>query len=88
MTSSQSLEGTQPLSTESVSAKHRSRIGEREMSDTLAFLSANPMSARGKVAAYLGIEPVRMGLLLKRLCQQGKVVQTGAKKGAKYSVAR
>lgn len=53
-----------------------------------AFLRDNPGSPKGKIVAYLGLTPAQCGRHLKRLKDWGRVTQTGAKRGATYSVAR
>lgn len=68
------------------SGSRRSMTDGRDLSAITDFLSGNPMSASGKIAAYTGLDPARISVLCKRLQMQGKVKVEGIKRGTRYSL--
>ena len=52
------------------------------------FVMANPGSACGKIAAYVGQTPKAVGYRLRKLVALGTLTMTGTRKGARYNAAR
>ena len=66
-----------------VRTKGFDRIQQREM--VLAFVATNGSISRGEAADLCQIAPLQAGSLLRRLRDQGELVMTGERRGARYT---
>ena len=57
-----------------------------EFQHILDFIRANPGCSRGKIAAYTGMSPRHLTRALTKLHRAKKVVRTGIKRAATYTV--